>query len=148
MDDLNAFRQALEGLRAEMEQVKADREQAMDLVDTCERRLEQIQVEYDGIESWLRRHAQPEQQEAKEAEDQPAAEAPEEAPADGWAINRVEAVARVLREATEPLSPGIIVELLSRVGRSDDMKDVAAALSHLKKRGRATNVSRGMWVHA
>jgi hypothetical protein len=145
MDDALAhFRQALEDLRAEIEQTKAERARAQELVDRCDQHLQEMQAEYHGIESYVQRHEHQPQERVQEGPTSSLAPGPV---ADGWDINRVEAVARVLGEATEPLSPGEIVEALSRVGRVDTMKDVAAALSHLKRRGRADNVSRGRWVH-
>jgi multidrug resistance efflux pump len=143
MDTLAPFRQALENLRAEIEQKKAERAHAQQQVEACDQHLEEMQAEYQGIESYVRRHRQQDQQ---EVEDEPASE-PAGGPADGWDIDRTEAVARVLSESEEPMSPGDIVKALAQVGRDDSMKDVAAALTHLKlKRHRAMNVSRGRWI--
>jgi hypothetical protein len=130
MDALTSFREALRSLEGEIEEAQAERAQAADALAACDRRLEELRAEQHGIESYVRRH-------------DPAA-----IQADGWKITRIEAVARVLKESDTPLSPGEIVDALVQVGRTDEMKDVAAALSHLKKRGRATNVTRGLWVHA
>ena len=144
MDPLAFFRQALEGLQAEIAQVAAERLRAQQQVEACDRQLEQLRAEQKGIESYVQRH---EHQDQQVTENERAVEPmPVHDPADGWGINRAEAVARVLIEAGEPLSPGAIVDALGRVGRSDTMKDVAAALSHLKKRHRAMNVSRGPWA--
>jgi len=142
-ENLAFFRQALAGLQAEIEQTVAARKEAERQVRACDDQLERLRAEYEGIQSYVQRHEPQQETMAK-----PAVESVVHAIANGWDINRVEAVVRVLAESNEPLSPGTIVEALSRVGRRDTMKDVAAALSHLKKRGRATNVSRGMWVHA
>jgi hypothetical protein len=144
MDALAPFRQALDDLRAEIEQTKAERARAQEQVDRCDQHLQEMQAEYQGIASYVQRHEHQPQEQVQEESTSRVAAGPV---ADGWEINRVEAVARVLGEASEPLSPGEIVEALSEVGRSDTMKDVAAALSHLKKRGRADNVSRGRWVY-
>jgi len=144
-ENLAFFHRALEGLQAEIEQAVAARMEAERQVQACDRQLERLRAEYQGIESYVQRHEPRDQQETNGG---PVVEPTVDARADGWDTNRVEAVARMLSESSEPLSPGTIVEALSRVGRRDTMKDVAAALSHLKKRGRATNVARGMWVHA
>jgi hypothetical protein len=155
MDTLASFHQALLDLRAEIEQTKAERARAQQQVEASDRHLEKLDREYQGIESWLRRHerAQPvpvgehEREPQVEAEPEVQAKETPSAPADGWDINRIEAVSRVLVEAGEPLSPADIVAALARVGRDDSVKDVAAALTHLKiKRHRAENVSRGRWV--
>src|SRR6266568_84770 len=67
--------------------------------------------------------------------------------ANEWiSLPRSEAVARVLAQAGAAKSPTEIAEALEAMGRDDDYRDVAAALSHLKSRGRAKNVSRGSWV--
>jgi hypothetical protein len=144
MDAFAAFRQALESLQAEIEQTQAVRAHAQQQVEKCDQLLQELQAEYHGIESYVQRHEPPPLEEFRQEPTSSVAAGPV---ADGWDINRVEAVARVLSEASRPLSPGEIVEALSQVGRSDTMKDVAAALSHLKKRGRADNVSRGRWVY-
>jgi hypothetical protein len=144
MDTLAPFRQALDNLRAEIEQTKAERARAQEQVERCDQHLQEMQAEYHGIASYVQRR---EHQPQEKVQEEPTSSVAAGPVADGWDINRVEAVARVLGEASEPLSPGEIVEVLSQIGRSDTMKDVAAALSHLKKRGRADNVSRGRWVY-
>jgi chromosome segregation ATPase len=139
MDMLASFRQALETLAAELAEAEVERSRAEQQLQACERRIESLRAEHRGIESYLRRH---DLQNRADREIEP------EVPtiADGWDINRVEAVARVLTTTGETLSPGDIVDKLAAVGRNDTMKDVAAALSHLKKRHRAVNVSRGLWA--
>jgi hypothetical protein len=43
------------------------------------------------------------------------------------------------------MTPAEIKDVLHKAGRDDEYRDVAAALSHLKSRGRANNVARGVW---
>ncbi len=156
MNPLPAFREALQGLQAEIEQVETKRSRAQQQVEACTQELERLRAEYQGIESYVNRHKPQDQPDpgstsAAESVVEPRSEHANGAnSANGWQLlNRVEAVARILREADGPLSPGDIVEALEQVGRDDTMRDVAAALSHLKKKGRrAENVSRGRWVFA
>src|SRR6266511_4232697 len=101
-------------------------------------RPDELEDERAGIASYVRRH------EGNQGSHIPwSATEPE---SDWSSLPRSEAVARVLAEASVPNSPAEIADALRAVGRNDDYRDVAAALSHLKSRGRAKNVSRGSWV--
>jgi hypothetical protein len=63
-------------------------------------------------------------------------------------LSRTDAVEAVLREATEALAPAQITEQLLAHGRNDKADLVSAALSYLKRLGRAESPSYGRWVVA
>ena len=59
---------------------------------------------------------------------------------------RTDAVIRVLAEADEPLGPAGITGELHQHGREDRRDPVAATLAYLKKKGRVSHESYGMWT--
>lgn len=62
-------------------------------------------------------------------------------------LPRTEAVARMLTEAGEPLSPSELSRMLQEVGRNDDTPlAVGKALNHLQRKKQATTIGRGKWV--
>jgi head-tail adaptor len=136
--DLAPLHAALDGLDAEIAQADAERAEAEARLRACEHRVQMLQAERTGIASYIRRHEG----------NQPSlvADSGSEPTNDWIALPRSEAVARVLAETGAPKSPAEIAEALHAIGRDDDYRDVAAALSHLKSRGRAKNVSRGLWA--
>ena len=163
MDDLAIIRQVRDRIRAEITKTKADRDRAQREVEAKDQYLEKLHSELQGFESYLQRHPESETETSQAVvpahtmtfgQDGDRSSPPPDTMTlgqpikEGWDIPRIEAVSRVLREADQPLSPSDIVEALAWVGRDDTMKDVAAALTHLKlKRHRADNVARGLWVH-
>jgi hypothetical protein len=136
--NLAPLQAALEALDAELADAQAERAAAEAQLHACEQRVQTLEAERAGIASYVRRH------EGNQGSHIPwSATEPE---SDWSSLPRSEAVARVLAEASVPNSPAEIADALRAVGRNDDYRDVAAALSHLKSRGRAKNVSRGSWV--
>jgi len=127
--DLAPLHAALEGLDAEIAQAEAERAEAEARLHEWEHHMQTLQAERTGIASYLRRH-----------------ESGSELANEWISLPRSEAVARVLAQAGAAKSPTEIAEALEAMGRDDDYRDVAAALSHLKSRGRAKNVSRGLWM--
>jgi hypothetical protein len=136
--DLGPLHAALDGLNAEIAQAEAERVEVEARLRRWEQRVQMLQAERAGIASYIRRH---EGNQASRATDS----GPELA-SDWISLPRSDAVARVLAETGAPKSPAEISEALQANGRDDDYRDVAAALSHLKSRGRAKNVARGLWV--
>jgi hypothetical protein len=61
-------------------------------------------------------------------------------------LPRTEAVARMLIEAGEPLSPSELSRMLQEVGRDDSPLAVGKALDHLRGKRQATTIGRGQWV--
>jgi hypothetical protein len=61
-------------------------------------------------------------------------------------LPRTEAVARMLIEAGEPLSPSELSQMLQEVGRDDSPLAVGKALDHLRGKRQATTIGRGQWV--
>src|SRR6266496_2204825 len=127
--DLAPLHAALEGLDAEIAQAEAERAEAEARLHEWEHHMQTLQAERTGIASYLRRH-----------------ESGSELANEWISLPRSEAVARVLAQAGAAKSPTEIAEALEAMGRDDDYRPVGAALSHLKSRGRAKNVSRGSWV--
>lgn len=65
----------------------------------------------------------------------------------GWqALPRTEAVARMMAELGEPLSPSDLSRMLEAVGRDDSPLAVGKALNHLYHKKRANTVERAKWV--
>jgi hypothetical protein len=66
----------------------------------------------------------------------------------GWAkLSRTGAVERLLREATDPMSPSQISRGLGERGRPNDKAHyVSAALSYLKTRGKVVSMGQGLWT--
>ncbi len=56
------------------------------------------------------------------------------------------AVARVLREAQVPVHRSTIFDALTRLGRTDTLADVSAALAYLKGKGTVEPVGDGYWA--
>jgi hypothetical protein len=66
---------------------------------------------------------------------------------DDWrTLPRTEAVARMLAEFGEPLSPSDLSRMLEAVGRDDPPLAVGKALNHLYQKQRAKTVGRAKWV--
>jgi hypothetical protein len=66
---------------------------------------------------------------------------------DDWqGLARTEAVARMLAEMDEPLSPSDLSRMLEAVGRDDTPLAVGKALNHLWRKGRANTRGRAKWV--
>jgi hypothetical protein len=65
---------------------------------------------------------------------------------DWRSLSRTEAVARMLTEAGEPLSPRDLTRMLQKVGRDDSPLAVGKALNHLYRKQRANTVARAKWV--
>lgn len=62
-------------------------------------------------------------------------------------LNKTAAVKRVLQEATTPMAPADVVDVLNSVGLpQDDSESVRGTLAHLKKKGEATFFGRSRWV--
>lgn len=62
-------------------------------------------------------------------------------------ITRLDAVERVLAQTDRPMSPSEIAARLSALGRQGDTGNyVAAALSHLKRKGLVRKERRGEWI--
>jgi hypothetical protein len=61
-------------------------------------------------------------------------------------LPRTEAVARMLAEAGEPLSPKDLSRRLQEVGRDDPPLAVGKALNHLYRKQRANTVRRAKWI--
>jgi hypothetical protein len=61
-------------------------------------------------------------------------------------LPRMNAVERVLHEASGPVSPARVGDVLLEHGRDDTSKNIHAALGHLKLKGRATQSGRGLWI--
>ena len=61
-------------------------------------------------------------------------------------LPRTEAVARMLAEAGEPLSPSELSRRLQRVGRDDPPLAVGKALDHLHRKNQADTIERAKWV--
>src|SRR5215211_8042817 len=61
-------------------------------------------------------------------------------------LPRTEAVARMLAEVGEPLSPSELSRRLQGVGREDPPLAVGKALNHLYRKQRANTVERAKWV--
>jgi hypothetical protein len=61
-------------------------------------------------------------------------------------LARTDAVARMLAQVQEPVSPTSLSRMLEAVGRDDPPLAVGKALDHLQNQQRATTVGRGMWV--
>ena len=68
--------------------------------------------------------------------------------AEGWRLlSKTDAVKRVLENATTPMAPADVVDVLNSVGLpQDDSESVRGTLAHLKKKGEATFVGRSQWV--
>jgi hypothetical protein len=132
--DLAPLEAALEALTTEVEQAEAARAQAKAVLQASEMRLLQLRREREGIESYIKRHQQRDAFPPMSADDYLSPTLP-----------RSEAVAQVLGEGDGPMTPAEIKDVLHKAGRDDEYRDVAAALSHLKSRGRANNVARGVW---
>jgi len=65
----------------------------------------------------------------------------------GWLdLPRTLAVARMLAEAGEPLSPSELSRRLQGVGRDDPPLAVGKALDHLHRKNQADTIGRAMWV--
>ncbi|MBU6430506.1 MAG: hypothetical protein KGR26_15925, partial [Cyanobacteria bacterium REEB65] len=62
------------------------------------------------------------------------------------ALSRTMAVHRGLAEIGEPATRAEIGRLLIEHGRDDDLDDVSAALSYLRRHGHADRKSGGRWV--
>jgi hypothetical protein len=65
---------------------------------------------------------------------------------DWQGLPRTEAVARMLAEVGEPLSPSELSRRLQGVGRDDPPLAVGKALNHLYRKQRANTVERAKWV--
>lgn len=65
---------------------------------------------------------------------------------DWLTLPRTEAVARMLGEFGEPLSPSDLSRMLEAVGRDDPPLAVGKALNHLYRKQRANTVERAKWV--
>jgi len=61
-------------------------------------------------------------------------------------LPRMQAVERVLHEASEPVGRPYIHQVLLDRGRDDPPDTIQAALGHLKLKGRATQSGRGLWI--
>lgn len=139
--DLAPLRAVLESLDSEVAQAEAERVEAEEVLRRCEQRVQTLQTERSGIESFIRRHEGFGTFVGSHSADPGNASDESRAP-----IPRTEAVAEVLAEAEGAMAPADIQRRLHDAGRDDTYRDVAAALSHLKSRGRATNVARGLWA--
>ena len=134
---------ALRGLLADVEREEAQ----------LQARLEEVRLERRGLELALRRQqggdASPPLAGLPPPDEEvslPLPDAPQ--PAGDWArLNQTEAVAKVLAEATTPLSAREVADRLAAVGMPQDNTDaVRGGLAYLKRKGRATFHSRGQWV--
>lgn len=72
--------------------------------------------------------------------------ADEQTGGDWRTLPRTEAVARMLAEFREPLSPSDLSRMLEAVGRDDPPLAVGKALNHLYRKQRANTVGRAKWV--
>lgn len=59
---------------------------------------------------------------------------------------RTEAIERVYAEVQKPLHRKELVTQLHRRGRTDDIRDVSAALAYLKRVGKAKSLGEGRWM--
>jgi hypothetical protein len=69
-----------------------------------------------------------------------------QASGDWQTLPRTEAVARMLAEFGEPLSPSDLSRMLEAVGRDDPPLAVGKALNHLYRKQRANTVGRAKWI--
>jgi hypothetical protein len=72
--------------------------------------------------------------------------ADEQTGGDWQTLPRTEAVARMLAEFGEPLSPSDLSRMLEAVGRDDSPLAVGKALNHLQRKNRADTIGRAKWV--
>jgi hypothetical protein len=72
--------------------------------------------------------------------------ADEQTGGDWQTLPRTEAVARMLAEVGEPLSPSELSRMLREVGRDDPPLAVGKALNHLLHQKRAHTIGRAEWV--
>lgn len=62
-------------------------------------------------------------------------------------LGKTNAVKRVLEQATKPLAPADIVDVLGSVGLPQrDSESVRGALAYLKRKGKAIPIGRSQWV--
>jgi hypothetical protein len=79
--------------------------------------------------------------------DRPSSVADGQTGGDWRTLPRTEAVARMLAEVGEPVSPSNLSRMLQEVGRRDDTPlAVGKALNHLYRKQRANTVERAKWV--
>lgn len=75
-----------------------------------------------------------------------AAPAPNADPENQWvALDRTDAIERVLKEAGKPIHRKVLVKTLHDHGRDDTIELVSAALAYLKRKFRAMNFGDGFW---
>jgi len=78
--------------------------------------------------------------------DRPLLVADEQSGGDWRGLVRTEAVARMLAEVGEPISPSSLSRMLQAVGRDDPPLAVGKALNHLLRKKRAHTIGRAEWV--
>lgn len=128
-DRLDHLRSDRERLRGALEENEAEGKKMASLVAA----LREVMATFGTPEQQAKAAAPPLAQETETAE---------------WsALSRTDATLRALADADHPVGPTEIVDILRSHGRSDDtIHLISAALSYLKRRGKAGTIGHGQWV--